>query len=212
MDPSLGGLPQWQALAVAPLASAASTRGQLVFGSEAFFELMRWTPEQLTRQSWLEVMFPDPDERALMLGEVMPLYQTGGVLRHRINAMCGDGVRRLFELTTTAISMPDGSPGLMAILVDSSGLAMPVGGGERSIENLVEDAPDIMMRVDAQSGRMLYVNRSIERLTGYTPEELYQNADLFASIILPEQRPAWEASFSRLQEISARTFDLTVTA
>ena len=108
--------------------------------------------------------------------------------------------------------MPDGSPGLMAIAVDSSGQAMPVGGGERGVEDLVEDAPDIMMRVDALSGRMLYINRAVERLTGYAPEQFYQDAELFARIILPEQRPAWEASFSRLQETSARTFDLTVTA
>jgi len=124
----------------------------------------------------------------------------------------GERVRRVIDLTTTAISMPDGSPGLMAILVDSSGMAMPVGGGERGIEELVEDAPDIMMRVDAATGSMLYINRAVARLTGYTPEELYQDAGLFARIILPEQRPAWEASFSRLQEISALTFDLTVTA
>src|SRR2546423_919548 len=161
MDPTLAGLPQWQALAVAPLASAASSQGRLVFASEAFFEIVRWNAEQLTRQSWLEVLFPDPNERQIVLEEVLPLYQSGGLLRHRINAVCGDGVRRVFDLTTTAISMPDGSPGLMAIAVDSSGQAMPIGGGERGVEELVEDAPDVMMRVDALSGRMLYLNRAI---------------------------------------------------
>jgi len=212
IDPTLAGFPQWQALAVAPLASAASSQQRLVFGSEAFFELLRWSPEQLTQRNWLEVLFPEVHERQVVMAEVSPLYTSGGVLRHRINAVCGDGVRRVFDLTTTAISMPDGSPGLMAILVDSSGIALPVGGGERGIEQLVEDAPDIMLRVDALSGRMLYVNRAVERLTGYTPEAFYQDSGLFSRIILPEQRPAWEASFSRLQEISARTFDLTVTA
>ena len=59
---------------------------------------------------------------------------------------------------------------------------------------------------------MLYINRAVERLTGYAPEEFYQDSGLFSRLILPEQRPSWEASFSRLQEISARTFDLTVTA
>jgi PAS domain-containing protein len=140
MDPTLAGLPQWQALAVAPLASAASSQQRLVFGSEAFFELVRWSPEQLTQHNWLEVLFPEAHEREVVMAEVSPLYTSGGVLRHRINAVCGDGVRRVFDLTTTAISMPDGSPGLMAILVDSSGIAIPVGGGERGIEQLVERA------------------------------------------------------------------------
>ena len=212
IDPTLAGIPQWQALAVAPLASAASSQQHLIFGSEAFFELVRWSPEQLTEHNWLEVLFPDVNERQAVIGEVLPLYESGGVLRHRINPVCGDGVRRVFDLTTTAISMPSGQPGLMAILVDSSGMAMPVGGGERGVAELVEDAPDIMMRVDALTGRMLYINRAVERLTGYRPDEFYQDAGLLPRIILPEQRPAWEASFSRLQEISARTFDLTVTA
>jgi PAS domain S-box-containing protein len=212
IDPSLAQLPQWQALAAAPLASAASSHGRLVFASQSFIDLVRWSADELTAKSWLEVLFPDAQERDMVLREVLPLYDSGGVLRHRISAVCGDGVRRVFDLATTAISLPDGSPGLMAIAVDSSGQAMPVGGGERGVEELVEDAPDIMMRVDALSGRMLYVNRAIERLTGYKPDEFYADAALFARIILPEQRPAWEASFSRLQETSARTFDLTVTA
>jgi len=212
IDPSLAGLPQWQALAAAPLASAASSKGRMVFASQAFLELVRWSADDLTQKSWLEVLFPDAGERDLALREVSALYQTGGVLRHHVTVVCGDGVRRVFDLATTAISLPDGAQGLMAIAVDSGGKAMPVGGGERGIEELVEDAPDILMRVDALSGRMLYVNRAIERLTGYAPDEFYRDALLFARIILPEQRPAWEASFSRMQESSARTFDLTVTA
>ncbi|MCA1665342.1 MAG: hypothetical protein LC659_13950, partial [Myxococcales bacterium] len=147
IDPALAGFPQWQALSVAPLASAASSRQRLVFGSEAFFELVRWSPDELTQRNWTDVLFPDAHEREVVLGEVLPLYQSGGVLRHRINALCGDGVRRVFDLTTTAISMPDGSPGLMAIFVGGSGMSLPIGGGERGVEQLVEDAPDIMVRV-----------------------------------------------------------------
>ncbi|MGZ3428725.1 MAG: PAS domain-containing protein [Polyangia bacterium] len=170
IDPTLAGLPQWQALAVAPLASAASTQGRMVFASQAFLNLVRWTPAELIERGWLEVILPDPEEREIVMQEVLPLYDTGGVLRHRINATCGDGVRRVFDLTTTAITMPDGSRGLMAIAVNSSGQAMPIGGGERDAADLVADAPDIMMRVDALTGRMLFVNRAIERLTGYAAE------------------------------------------
>ncbi|HEY2746183.1 MAG TPA: ATP-binding protein [Polyangia bacterium] len=212
IDPALAGLPQWQTLAVAPLASVASTRGRLLFASQAFLDLTRWSAEELTRESWLAVILPDPHERDAMLREVTPLYDSGGVLRHRVDVACGDGVRRVFDLTTTAITLPDGATGLMAIAVDAGGRGMPVGGGERSIEKLVEDAPDVIMRVDANSGRILYVNRAIERLTGYSADEFYRDPTLFGSLILPEQRPAWEASFSRLAEMSPRTFDLTITA
>ncbi len=211
IDPRLASQPQWRALEVAPLASAASVRGSLVFGSEAFFRMLHYTPEQLTERSWLEVLVPEPKERQAALAEVHALYETGGVLRHSLVLTCGDGVRRLIDLTTTPVTLPDGERGLLAIAVDQSGRAMPVGGGERGIEQLVEDAPDILLRVDAFTGRMLYVNRAIERLTGWTPEDFYRDAGLFAKLILPEQRPTWEASFSRMAEMTARTFDLALT-
>ena len=67
IDPALAGLPQWQALAVAPLASAASTQQRLVFGSQAFLELVRWSPEELTQHNWLEVLFPEPHEREVVV-------------------------------------------------------------------------------------------------------------------------------------------------
>src|SRR5690349_12723147 len=93
MDPALAGLPQWQALSLAPLASVASTHGRLVFASQAFLELVRWTAEELTRKSWLEVLLPGEAEREEVLREVMPLYDSGGVLRHRFEGQCGDGLR-----------------------------------------------------------------------------------------------------------------------
>ncbi|MDB4968754.1 MAG: domain S-box [Myxococcales bacterium] len=213
VEPSLATLPQWQALLEAPLPAAASCTGRLVFANRAMLDLVRWSaPELQSKGSWLPVLFPDQGEREAALREVADLFESGGVLRHRRTLTCGDGVRRVVDLTTTAITMPDGRRGLMTIAVDRSGLSMPVGGGERGFEELVEDAPDVLLRVDALTGRTLYINRAIERLTGYTPDEFYQDAGLFARIILPEHRPAWEASFSRLQETTARTFDLAVQA
>jgi PAS domain S-box-containing protein len=213
IDPALAGLPQWQALLEAPLASAASVNQRLVFASHAFLDLVRWSAEELIAgESWMPLLLPDEHDRDMLLREVDHLYDAGAVLRHRVTVTCGDGARRDMDWTTTAITMPDGTRGLMTIGVDKSGQAMPVGGGERGFAELVEDAPDILLRVDARAGRMLYVNRAVQRLTGHSPEEFYRDAGLFARLILPEHRPTWEASFSQLQEVAARTFDLALTA
>ena len=89
-------------------------RGGSSSRASAFLALVRWTPEELTQRSWLEVMFPEAAERDMVMREVQPLYQTGGVLRHRVAVVCGDGVGRELDLTTTAISLarrhagPDG--------------------------------------------------------------------------------------------------------
>ena len=203
----LSGLPQWQALVEAPLAAAASVGGRLVFANRAFLDLTRWSAEELTRDQWLPIMFPDGQEQQIVQREVEQLYAVNEVLRHRPTVTCGDGLRRVMDWTTTAITMPDGKRGLMTIAVDRSSATSPVGNGERGFEELVEDAPDIIFRVDAIAGRILYVNRAIERLTGYAPDEFYQDAGLFPRMILPEHRPNWDASFSRMQEVASRTFD-----
>src|SRR5262249_12682563 len=54
--------------------------------------------------------------------------------------------------------------------------------------------------------------RAVERMTGYAPRDFYRDAGLFSRLILPEQRPLWDASFSRMQETGARTFDLALKA
>lgn len=213
IDATLAALPQWQALLHAPLPVAAGSRdGRLLFANQALLDLVRWSAEDLLAQgSWMPLLLPDEQQRALALRETEDVLASGGVMRHRHTITCGDGVQRVVDLTTTGITMPDGERGTMSIAVDRTGLTMPVGGGERGFAELVEDAPDIMLRVDALTGRMLYVNRAVERLTGYEPEAFYKDAGLFTHIILPEHRPAWEASFSRLQESAARTFDLGLT-
>jgi hypothetical protein len=75
-----------QALAFALFASVSFIHGRLVFASQSFLDMVRWTPQQLTDRSWLEVLLPDPHERAIALSEVLPLYDSGGVLRHSITS------------------------------------------------------------------------------------------------------------------------------
>src|SRR6266542_806757 len=171
VDPAMAGLPQWQALLEAPLASAASVHHRMVFTSAAFLELVHWSAEQLVGRPWLPVLLPDLQEREALLREVSPLYEAGSVLRHSVTVTCGDGRRRPMEWTTTGVTMPDGARGLMTIAVDKSGQEVAGGAslGERGFAELVEDAPDLLLRVDALGGRMLYVNRAVERLTGHGP-------------------------------------------
>jgi PAS domain S-box-containing protein len=213
IDPLLAGLPQWLALDAAPLPAMASAQLKLVFINEAMLELLdRRVDELLGPEGWLPLLFDDADERTAALEIVARLHDSDEVIKHRHRVAMPDGTRREVELSSTGISLPDGSRGAITIAADRTGTRVPRGGGERSFAELVEDAPDILMRVDAGDGRILYVNRAVERLTGHAPAEFYRDAGLFPRLILAEQRPLWEASFSRMQEIGARTFDLALTA
>ena len=179
--------------------------GRLVFASQAFLELVRWSPEELTQHSWLEVLFPEAHEREIVLREVPPLYDVGRrpAPPHRTPS-AATACAACFDLDHDRdLACPTASPGLMAIAVDSSGHgACRSAAASAASSELVEDAPDIMMRVDALIGpHALHQprHRAADRL--HARGASTSDAGLFARIILPEQRPAWEASFSRLQEI-----------
>jgi PAS domain S-box-containing protein len=226
MDPALAGVPQWQTLMHTPLPAAASVEFRLVFINEPMLELLHVDVDALLGpDGWLPVLFPDGVDRASALDVAARIRSSNEVIRHRQEIACGDGVRRAVDLTTAGIVMPDGARGALTIAVDRSGelpsgargnrdgsSRIGEGGGERSFAELVEDAPDLILRVDALSGRMLYINRAAERMTGHPPRDFYRDAGLFTRLILPEQRPLWDASFSRMQETGPRTFDLVLTA
>ena len=175
----------WRAAAVAGARGRAAgrRRPRRMAGwcspTSAFLDLVRWTRRRAdARRAGSPVMFPDVAEREIVMREVDAAVRSRAASCATASTVtCGDGIRRVFDLTTTAISharrlaRPHGHRRRPL-----GGRAMPVGGGERGFEELVEDAPDILLRVDALSGRMLYVNRAIERLTGYTPEEFYRDA------------------------------------
>src|SRR5581483_4658660 len=80
--------------------------------------------------------------------------------------------------------------------------------GERGYRELVEDAPDILGRFDAATGRVLFLSRAVERATGCKPGEFVADPSLWLKHITKEYRAQWEAAVAQVQKGDARSFDL----
>jgi PAS domain S-box-containing protein len=96
----------------------------------------------------------------------------------------------------------------MTIAVDVSVEGAEAQGGERGYRELVEAAPDMLARFEVGSGRLLFVNRAVERITGRAPTQFYADPTLFACTIAAEYRDVWEAALVQAGRGDARSFDL----
>src|SRR6185369_6408419 len=120
--------------------------------------------------------------------------------------MCGDGKRRTIDLTSTSLTLGDGTRAIMSIAVEVAQQA-PAATGERGYRELVEASPDVLMRFDP-GGRLLFVNHALERLTAQPPEAFVADDGLWLRTIAPEYRQVWQSAFLHATKGNGRAFDL----
>jgi PAS domain S-box-containing protein len=212
LAPELADWAPWKALVDAPMASLACAEdGQLVFVNAAMLVLLDLPLERLLGRGWMGALFAGGDASEGAIAEVLAAH---GTTRHRREVNAGGARRRVLDLTSTAIRLPDGRRGVMTIAADTASLRTlalpspsPTGGG-RGYRELVEDAPDVFARFEPRSGRLVYVSRAIERFTGLSPEALCADPALWLAILDEESRAAWQAALGQVSRGDARTFEV----
>jgi PAS domain S-box-containing protein len=65
---------------------------------------------------------------------------------------------------------------------------------------LAENSPDLVYCLSVPEGTFEYINPASVRLTGYSPEEFYNNAGLMQDLV----HPLWRSSFREQQELMIR--------
>src|SRR5947209_3107056 len=58
------------------------------------------------------------------------------------------------------------------------------------------------------TGRILYLSRAIERITGFLPEQFYADVGLFDTILLPQYAAAFAAARAQVASGTVRQLDL----
>jgi PAS domain S-box-containing protein len=73
-------------------------------------------------------------------------------------------------------------------------LVSQLRSAEQRYRRLAENAPDVILRYELQPNRgFTYVNPKVEPVTGYTPEELYNDPELGFKIVHPDDRQLLDA-------------------
>lgn len=70
----------------------------------------------------------------------------------------------------------------LAIAIDNTRLFDKIKESEEKYRNLVEDIEDIIFRMD-KTGRYLFLNNALQKVTGYLPQEYYKTSSLGTEII-----------------------------
>lgn len=70
----------------------------------------------------------------------------------------------------------------MAIAIDNTRLFDKIKESEEKYRNLVEDIEDVIFRMD-KSGRYLFLNKALQKMTDYFPQEFYETPSLATDMI-----------------------------
>jgi PAS domain S-box-containing protein len=154
-----------------------------------------WTAQGLdaisATESLAEVIFGDslsPSETHV--GVSIPMV-TGRKLVGILNFTSNHLHRALPPGQVKALSILAGST---ASALEAASLMEQLRGAEQRYRRLAESAPDVVFRCEVHPQRSFtFVNPAMKDLTGYAPEEHYQDPDLILRMTHPDDRPVTEA-------------------
>jgi PAS domain S-box-containing protein len=170
--------------------------GRFSYVSDTVRRTLGVQPEELVGSHFIDLIEYPPDEvpgeRFGMLAENPDLELT-----NRMNLRTRDGGTRPFEVSSVGIRRDGrfaGIQGAARDVTERERLERELRESEERYRFLVENSPDIIFSTDAE-GVFTYVSDSIERVTGFTPEEYTGNH--FSRVVDPPSLPAaaerWEA-------------------
>jgi PAS domain S-box-containing protein len=169
-------------------------------------------------------LFGQPDLPSLMQVDLLACYEAGDSrdrARRRIELLRGQPVGTALPVTDFKLVLPDrqlsvratsvrvdaeGGPATLAIYVDDTerlAASEAVRRSEALLSALVATSPDLITLTDVATGRYAMVNRSFERLTGWTASEVIGRTSLEIGI--------WGQPDARLAFVSQLARDGSVT-
>ena len=178
--------------------SASDRSGRFVKVNRAFERLTGYTSEELIGRHFQDIT--TTSTRGASVGVFKELLRGKASVTFEKEYRRKDGTRVPVELTVFRVDSAGGTPvGFASIAKDIRERRRAQDALEEAkawYEALIGSSRDGINAVDRQ-GRLLEVNPAMERLTGYTREELLRKS--FHDITPPEHRPADEAVFRRLE-------------
>lgn len=193
--PALAGLPfAGLAHAVPALLFACSPDGSAVYVNQQWFEYTGLAPAGPIAEQWVDLVHPH--DRRVLAQHWHRAQSAGGVFEAEFRLRDAQGRYRWHLCRARLLSRADGSPmlwaGIATEIEHQKLIEDALDRREREFRTLVENAPDIITRLDLQL-RHVYANRAIESAFGVPPAALIGRTSAEAG--LPVQvAQAWRAA------------------
>ena len=154
--------------------TVTSADGKIVFCNQqaALLHGFKCSDEMIGRQAW-DFVGPEDMKRA---AEDFRRMQTAQAIHSvEYTLLRADGTRVPVELSASAILDPEGKPrafiGIVRDVTEHKRAADALRRSEEHFRTLIENAPDLITLIEP-TGAINYQSRSVERVLGYTAEEL----------------------------------------
>lgn len=159
----------------APVAFMVTDRqGRITGWNRRAEEMFGWSAAQIRGRHYIDLLVPEA-ERDEMDRSVGGLFGSGGTSRSLNWNLTRDGRRVLCEWTNAAMFDEQGEVrSVLSLGVDVTlrwRIEQALRESEERFRLLAENAPDVIWTMDLE-GRFTYVNPAVERLRGYSVEEV----------------------------------------
>jgi len=167
-----------------------NTEGKIIDVNPAYCDMIGYSWEELLKMNIRDVEVKTPPEE--VDGRIQQMVRIGGD-RFETKHKHKDG--HILELdTSTSIMYLDDNPSVAAFVRDiteSKRAEEALRESEKRFRRLAENSPDIIYRYRLiPTPGFEYISPVVTKISGYTPEEHYNDPGLGFKIIHPEDKPA----------------------
>jgi len=174
----------------------ADLRGRLTFFNEAVCRSLGYSREELLGMDYRRYTTPASAEKMFkVFYEILMTGKAPEVTDYELVAV--DGSRKVLEFSTSLIRDGKGEPigfrGVARDVTERRQAEEALKASEKKYMNLVENSPDIVYSLDPE-GRFTFLGGALQRLLGYSPEEL--RGKHFQCVLRPEDLNRTEGRFN----------------
>ncbi len=177
--------PEWDFVLAAPLPAAVLTDGgRIVACNGLLLSLLRLGTGAAHRDNALSALVPN-------VRAALDVMLPGSVFERRLELGAQPGMMAL-EVAHMEVPLGHGQRGMAVVAAETIPARRSVLQRERGARDLVEDAPFVVLRLDALSLAPLYVSRTIEAWLGIPGEAFAADPVLLASLYEGKDHQHWE--------------------
>ncbi|MBD2653768.1 PAS domain S-box protein [Synechocystis sp. FACHB-383] len=159
-----------------------------------FLEFSVWNPimetitgysrEEINQCGWYQTLYPDEQSRQRAIARMKAVAFGVDMVKEEWQIVRRDGVLRTIEISTALITSKNETNVLAVIqdITEQRKQLQIIQDNEATLRCIVENLPIFFGMRTMNFSKWYYINPSFESLTGYTPQEMYEDPLLWQKI------------------------------
>ncbi len=176
----------------------------LIFVNQAYCRYMGMPEEKLIGTRWID--FIPKEEQENVINHLRKVGKTGEIINFQHEVLMPDGRETWQQWTDLPIVNDEGElQEFQAVGLDITSqkkAEMALAAERNRIDSILKTIDHVVWTAKLFPFRPTFVSEPVKKLTGYTPEEFYENPDLLKSMLCDEEREEIRKMFYEVIEDS----------